>query len=183
MRDYRHIDFRYKRGRKLKRAQDSPDSRISLFIIPGVEYKAYSPDRGTGDSGALWEIEKGTKIMSLNIRHLTNGEITIYTVSNTGVTPPTFEIYYNRESIDKNIRHYAKTDEPTHCEPDLARIFGVLDLFYPNHPNCGMPEYANKKCIAESCRYNNYSDDAERGKCPRIGTALEYHPRKGGEKE
>jgi len=114
--------------------------------------------------------------MSLNIRYLTNGIKSVYTVRNAGVTPTTFEIFDRREDIDIRIRHYAPTGDPVHCEPDLARMFGVLDLFYPNFPNCPMPEYSNSKCIAESCKYNNYSGDPEQGKCPLIGTPLEYHP-------
>ena len=122
--------------------------------------------------------------MSLNIRHLTNGEIIVFTVSNTGVTPPTFEIIYNRDDIDESIRHYAPIGEPVHCEPDLARCFGVGDLFYPNFPNCGRTDlkpYNVKKCIAEQCKYHAYSNNPDSGKCPHIGTPLEYIPRKVSE--
>ena len=92
--------------------------------------------------------------MSLNIRYLTNGEMEVFTVSNTGVNPPTFQVFEKREDIDPSIRHYAPSGEPTMCKPDLARMFGVLDLFYPGHPNCAIPRYADKKCIAESCKYS-----------------------------
>jgi len=118
--------------------------------------------------------------MSLSIRHLTNGENTVFTVSNTGVTPPTFEIFNNREDIDMGIRHYVPTDEPMHCEPDLAYIFGVGDLFYPNFKHdCGRTDlkpHNPKRCIAESCRYHAYSGEKEAGQCPHIGTPKEYIP-------
>ena len=106
--------------------------------------------------------------MSLSIRYLTNGEKELFTVSDTGIEPPTFEIFDKRDDIDINIRHYAPKGEPVFCKPDLARIFGVLDIFYPNHPNCILPKYSGKKCIAESCKYSNYSCEPERGTCPRI---------------
>ena len=70
--------------------------------------------------------------MSLNIRYLTNGKITAYTVTNSGVTPSTFEIFKNREDIDIRIRHYAKETDPVYCDPDIAKMFGVRELFYPD---------------------------------------------------
>ena len=91
--------------------------------------------------------------MSLNIRHLTNGEKALFTVSNTGVTPAVFEIFNKRDDIDKSIRHYAPSGNPVFCDPELAHIFGVLYLFYPNHPNCVKPEYSGKICIAKSCKW------------------------------
>ena len=108
--------------------------------------------------------------MSLYIRHLTNGKREIFTISNTGVTPPKFEIVESLADIDERIRHYAPKGKPVFCLPDLARVFGVLDLFYPNHPinlYCALPKHSNKKCIWESCKYNVDSEEAERGTCPR----------------
>ena len=90
--------------------------------------------------------------MSLNIRYLTNGEKEVFTVSNIGVTPPTFEIFEKREDIDKNIRHYAPK-EPKYCDPDIAQMFDVLDIFYPNQPNCVVPKWKNTICIENSCRH------------------------------
>jgi len=119
--------------------------------------------------------------MSLNIRYLTNGTITVYTVRNNGVDPPIFEIYYNLEDIDITIRHYAPVREPVHCEPYLARIFGVLDLFYPDNPICPLKEYTkhiNEPCIGDSCRYRAGSGDPDEGFCPLIGTPQEYKPGK-----
>ena len=92
--------------------------------------------------------------MSLDIRYLTNGEKSVYAVRNSGVTPTSLEIFETYEDIDERIRHYAPKGEPKWCGPDLARTFGVLDLFYPNHPNCVMKNYSDRQCIAESCKYN-----------------------------
>ena len=103
--------------------------------------------------------------MSLQIRYLTNGEKEIFTVRNAGITPPTFEIFEKREDIDERIRHYAPKSDPVFCKPDLARIFGVLDIFYPNHPDCGrtdLKEHNVKKCIAEQCKY---APDGDWEKC------------------
>ena len=119
--------------------------------------------------------------MSLNIRYLTNGEIKLFTISNQGVRSPTFEIVYNLGDIDDNLRDYVPKSEPMHCEPDLARVLGVQHVFYPNWHDCGREDlkpHNVKKCIAEQCKYHAYSGDPEQGKCPHIGTSLEYIPRK-----
>ena len=94
--------------------------------------------------------------MSLNIRHLTNGKLEVFTVSNTGTEPPTFEIFHSRDDIDKSLRDDVPVGKALYCGPDSARMFGVLDLFYPNHPNCGLADlkpHNVKRCIAESCKY------------------------------
>lgn len=104
--------------------------------------------------------------MSLNIRHLTNGEKRFYVVqhSDTGER----ELYKTREEVPQSIRHYAKEGEPKFVEPDLARILGVQDVFYPNFPNCTMEGYENRICIAEACKYAEptYKD------CPYYKKAL-----------
>ena len=94
--------------------------------------------------------------MSLDIRYLTNGEISVYTVRNSGVTPMSFDIYKCIEDVPESIRCGLPIGEPVMCHPDLARCLGVLDLFYPGHGNCGRPDlkpHNVKKCIAEQCRY------------------------------
>ena len=104
--------------------------------------------------------------MSVNIRLLTNGEKTVYTVRDS--LNETFTIYNTIDEIPESIRHYAKDVKLKFCEPDLARIFGVRDLFYPNFPDCGHPNYLGKACIAESCKYGDptYKD------CPYFGKAV-----------
>ena len=87
--------------------------------------------------------------MSLDIRHLTNGKQTLYVVTYTDIGKR--EIYDKRDDIPQCIRHYAKEDEPKFVEPDMANLFGVQDIFYPNFPKCGHPEYIGTKCIAEAC--------------------------------
>ena len=110
--------------------------------------------------------------VSLHIRYLTNGNKELYTVRNASAYPITFDVFENREDIDERIRHYAPDGEPVFCLPDLARTFGVLDLFYPNHPinlNCSLPKHSSKKCIWESCKHNIDSREPEHGTCPRHG--------------
>lgn len=102
--------------------------------------------------------------MSLNIRYLTNGIHSVYTVTNTAVTPNTFAIYDKRDDIDISMRHYAP-DKPQFCIPDTARMFGVLDLFYPNHPKCIREKYGDKICLGMGCRYHPNSKEKESGEC------------------
>jgi hypothetical protein len=90
--------------------------------------------------------------MSLDIRYLTNGEYEIFTVRDSLQNPPSFNVYERREYIPKYVRHYADSLlKPQMCKPDLARCFGVLDLFYPNHGSCSKPDAKNRNCVAESC--------------------------------
>jgi len=115
--------------------------------------------------------------MSLDIRLLTNGEKSVYTVRNSGVTPMTLEVYESIDEIDKSIRHYALKRNKQFCEPDLARAFGVLDIFYPDHAQtCARADSKTKNCIAESCRYSTLSGAPEQGQCPYVGTSFEYIP-------
>lgn len=87
--------------------------------------------------------------MSLNIRHLTNGEKTFYVVTHTDTGER--ELYNTRDEVPQSIRHYAKEGEARFIEPDTARLLGVQDILYPNFPNCTMYGYSNRICIAESC--------------------------------
>lgn len=64
-----------------------------------------------------------------------------------------FNVYENRDNIPKGIRHYAPEGKPTLVGPDMAAIFGVQNILYPNFPKCGHPDYIGKNCVAESCRY------------------------------
>ena len=89
--------------------------------------------------------------MSLDIRYVTNGKKTIYRIID-GVND-SFNIYEKLEDVPESIRHYASKKEPTFVGPDLARLFGVRDILYPNFPDCGNPEYSGKSCIAEACKY------------------------------
>lgn len=89
--------------------------------------------------------------MSLDIRYVTNGEKKFYRVIDSSAE--TFNIYETLDQVPKNIRHYAESEKLKFCGPDLARIYGVLDILYPGFPNCGLEEYTDRKCIAESCKY------------------------------
>lgn len=99
--------------------------------------------------------------MSLDIRYVTNGVKSIYRVID-GVSE-TFNIYDSLDDIPKNIRHYAPKGEPKFVEPDLAALFGVKDILYPNFPSCGHPDYIGKSCIAESCKF---AESNEWKNCP-----------------
>ena len=68
--------------------------------------------------------------MSLDIRYVTNGTKTFYRVIDSAAE--TFNIYNTRDEIPSSIRHYAPKGEPKFVGPDLARIFGVCDILYPN---------------------------------------------------
>lgn len=102
--------------------------------------------------------------MSINVKHVTNGEKSGYYVRNSGVTPMTVDFYSEKEEIPESIRHYAPDGEPKYWGPDMARFMGCQNLLYPNWPKpCGHPDYDGKTCIAESCKYA-VDDDWE--KCP-----------------
>ena len=88
--------------------------------------------------------------MSLDIRHVTNGDKTIYAVIHTDTGER--EIFNTRDDVPESIRHYAPTGEPKFTEPDMARILGVQDVLYPDFPKCKMPGYEDRICIAESCK-------------------------------
>jgi len=122
--------------------------------------------------------------MSFNVRYLTNGDITVFTLHYKGVDPPVFKIVDKLEDVPAGERHYAESamnKGAVHCEPDLAHCFGVGMLFYPEwgYPDCGRTDIKPKnpkRCIAESCRYHAYSGEKEAGQCPHIGTPREYIP-------
>lgn len=76
-----------------------------------------------------------------------------------------FNVYTRRDDIPENIRHYAPEGEPVFVGPDMAFIFGVRDVLYPNFPDCSHPEYPGKRCIAESCKYAVGGDWT---KCPHF---------------
>lgn len=104
--------------------------------------------------------------MSLDIRHLTNGEKTIYTVRDS--LHMTFNVYNTLEEVPEDVRHYAETTKLQFAGPDLARVLGSRDVLYPNFPDCGHPEYLGEVCIAESCKYGDptYKD------CPYFGKVV-----------
>lgn len=101
--------------------------------------------------------------MSLNVRWLTNGKKEVYTVVNS--SEKTFDVYSSIREIPVEIRHYADIiKKPTFCGPDLSRMFGVQEIFYPDFPKvCNHPDYIGKMCIAESCKY---AEDDNWEKCP-----------------
>lgn len=96
--------------------------------------------------------------MSLNVRHLTNGEKEIYAIKDFGI----LKIFNSLDEVPKQIRPHAKHEKLIMVGPDMARILGVLDVLYPNFPNCGMENYIGKKCVAESCMF---APDGDWTKC------------------
>lgn len=100
--------------------------------------------------------------MSIDIRWLTNGQKTAWTVLHTDTGE--VEKYDRLEHVPESIRHYCKAKEPLHIGPDGAFILGVNKVFYPDWPlACGHPDYADKRCIAESCKFGS---DGDWTKCP-----------------
>lgn len=91
--------------------------------------------------------------MSLDIRYLTNGMVSLYTVINSSVTPVQRDAYKTKEEIPSDIRHYTPDGEPNYVGPDLASTLGVQSFFYPDFPKCHHQNYAGEKCIAESCKF------------------------------
>lgn len=95
--------------------------------------------------------------MSLNIRHLTNKKKTKYVVfhSDTGER----EIYDAIDKIPESIRHYAKDEKADFIGPDVARVLGVQDIFYPEFLNakCMLGGYEGNRCITEACKF--YGDE------------------------
>lgn len=89
--------------------------------------------------------------MSLNIHYFTNGNESLYIVTNSGVTPIQRYAYKTKNEIPSCIRHYAPDGDPKYIGPDLASILGVQSFFYPNFPKCGHPDTKFRQCIAESC--------------------------------
>lgn len=97
--------------------------------------------------------------MSLDIKHVTNGKEVVYVVFNTGISPPTMEIYKERDDVPIQIRDYAEEGIPSFYGPDISRIVGrfngvgnaLLDYLWPNHPDCKLFGRKNNFCIAESC--------------------------------
>lgn len=94
--------------------------------------------------------------MSIDIRYVTNGNKTIYRVSD-GVLD-TIDIYKNRNDIPKRIRHYAPEGKPKFVGPNMAAILDVKEILYPDFPNCNHPEYRGDACIAESCKFAKNRD-------------------------
>ena len=105
--------------------------------------------------------------MSIDIRYVTNGKKAIYRVIDSSANA--FNIYESKDQIPQNIRHYTPDGEPKFVDPDMAAIFGVLDVLYPNFPKCGHPDYIGKRCIATSCKfaYPTYKD------CPYFDKSYE----------
>ena len=129
--------------------------------------------------------------MSIDIRYVTNGKKAIYRVIDSSAKA--FNIYESKDQIPQNIRHYAPEGEPKFVDPDMAAIFGVLDVLYPNFPKCGHPDYIGKRCIAMSCKfayptykdclYFDKSDEAQVGLvydsiCPFCGRRLQEERKK-----
>lgn len=87
--------------------------------------------------------------MSIKIRWLTNGDKTVYTVRD--LLNGTFDVVEDIKEIPEEIRHYAENiEEPTFCEPDLARMFGVTDVFYPDWPKSVIIQNIQKNIVLQN---------------------------------
>lgn len=102
--------------------------------------------------------------MSLDVRWLTNGEKTLYCITDSWYDPPKKSTYETLNDIPEPLRHHAeKIEAPKYVGPDSARILGWADIFYPEwkHHYCLHPEELaaglyGQKCIAESCGFYDY---------------------------
>ena len=91
--------------------------------------------------------------MSLDARYLTNGKKTLYVAIDSSASPAVRYVGATKEDIPKSIRDHLPDGEPKLIGPDIAAILHVQDIFYPNFPACGHPDYPGKRCIAESCKF------------------------------
>lgn len=104
--------------------------------------------------------------MSLDVRWLTNGEKTLYCITDSWCNPPRKYTYETLEEVPKAIKHYAeKIKEPTFVGPRTASLLGFDDIFYPKwkHHYCLHPEelnagYYDMKCLAENCELCDYHE-------------------------
>ena len=107
--------------------------------------------------------------MSLDARYLTNGKKSLYVVIDSSARPAVRYIGETKEDIPKSIRDHLPDGDPRFIGPDIAAILQVQDIFYPNFPACGHPDYPGKRCIAESCKFSDptYKD------CPYFAKSYE----------
>mgnify|MGYP007054409146 CR=1 FL=1 len=101
--------------------------------------------------------------MSFDIRYLTNGEKSLYCITDSYHVPPKRSTYETLDDVPEPIRHLAKKRELTFIGPDVAGILGWDDIFYPEwkdyvclHPCVLEHDRFNEKCIAESCGLCDY---------------------------
>lgn len=100
--------------------------------------------------------------MSIDMRYVTNGTKTGYYVRDE--LNETVNFHENKSDIPEGIRHYAPDGEPRYWGPDMARIMRCQKLLYPEFPKpCGLAEYEDAECIAESCKY---APNGDWNKCP-----------------
>lgn len=90
--------------------------------------------------------------MSLDFRYLTNGEKTLYCVTNSGVRPVQRDTYECIEDVPESIRYYAPEGKPVFVAPDVAQVLGFGEAFYPEYERrcvyeTGMPE----GCVGPEC--------------------------------
>ena len=102
--------------------------------------------------------------MSIDCRYFTNGKKTAYTLKHTDTG--LVEEFAKFEDIPVEVRDYFKRlTEPKFCDPDISHILGLNSVFYPDWPKkCGHPDYQEKRCIAESCKFAEEAGGWE--KCP-----------------
>ena len=101
--------------------------------------------------------------MSLDTRYLTNGKKTLYIATDSSSTPQIRYVGAAKDDIPESIRDHLPNGEPHFVGPNIAAILRVQDIFYPDFPMCGHPDYSCKRCIAESCKFAVNEDWTE---CP-----------------
>lgn len=89
--------------------------------------------------------------MSLDFRYLTNGEKTLYCVTDSAARPVERTTYESIEDVPEGIRHYAPK-EPTLVTPDCAQVLGFGRELYPEYERrCCYESGRVDACVGQKC--------------------------------
>lgn len=90
--------------------------------------------------------------MSLDFRYLTNGEKTLYCVTDSAARPVERTTYENIEDVPESIRHYAPKGEAVFVDPLDAQVLGFGDVFYPEYERrCCYESGRVEACVGQEC--------------------------------
>lgn len=91
--------------------------------------------------------------MSLEVRYLTNGKKTIYTVKRNDVPQRSACLVYDGiEDIPQDIRHYAPKCQPVFVTPDVAQFLGLGGILYPEYQyKCSYGCVGPTHCLGPGC--------------------------------
>lgn len=90
--------------------------------------------------------------MSLDFRYLTNGEKTLYCVTDSAARPVERSTYATIDEVPESIRHYAPKGDAIFVTPDAAQVLGFGDVFYPEYEQkCGYYGWRKDSCVGREC--------------------------------